>query len=194
MEVDVEPSQRQAEVDHVSKLCADPANLLVGAIIAGDPMEPEFEAYVRRNAPNQYVCGLRRVLHPPECGPGYCLAPQFVKGIQLLGELGLTFDLCLRPGELSDGAKLAALCPGTTFIVDHCGNPSPHVVAGTADPSPDGFLRMGEHTAEGWRRDMAVRSLSVCLPVSLSLSLSLSVHVCLCVCLCVCVCLCLCLR
>eukprot|EP01050_Picozoa_sp_SAG11_P000984 SAG11_NODE_39_length_21630_cov_11.188658_3_plen_311_part_00 len=155
MEVDVEPNQRQDEVDYVSELCADPTNVLCGAIIAGDPTEPGFEAYVRKNAPNPYVKGLRRVLHPPECGPGYCLSPQFIEGIQLLGELGLAFDLCLRPGELSDGAKLVALCPGTTFVVDHCGNPSPHVISGVRDPTPEGCLRMGDHSAEGWTADMA---------------------------------------
>ena len=37
---------------------------------------------------------------------GYCLDPKFVKGIQLLGELGLSFDLCVRPSELPDMAKL----------------------------------------------------------------------------------------
>ena len=155
MEVDVEPDQRQAEVDYISGLCADPANLLCGAIIAGDPAEEGFEAYVRHNAPNPFVNGLRRVLHPPECGPGYCLSPAFVEGIRLLGELGLTFDLCLRPGELADGAQLARLCPGTTFIVDHCGNPSPHINSGTPDPTPEGFLRMGEHTLAGWEASMA---------------------------------------
>ncbi|HEU4752378.1 MAG TPA: amidohydrolase family protein, partial [Armatimonadota bacterium] len=34
----------------------------------------------------------------------------------------LSFDLCLRPGELSDGAALMDLCPETRFILDHCGN------------------------------------------------------------------------
>jgi L-fuconolactonase len=31
----------------------------------------------------------------------------------------------MRSKELSDGAKLAALCPETRFIVDHCGNADP---------------------------------------------------------------------
>jgi L-fuconolactonase len=30
----------------------------------------------------------------------------------------------MRPGELRDGAKLAEACPGTRFILDHCGNAS----------------------------------------------------------------------
>jgi predicted TIM-barrel fold metal-dependent hydrolase len=47
-----------------------------------------------------------------------------VKGIQLLGELGLSFDFCVRPMELPDFDKLVSQCPGTRFILDHCGNPN----------------------------------------------------------------------
>jgi len=64
------------------------------------------------------------VLHGEETPQGYCLDPQFVRGIQALGELGLSFDLCLRSGELLDADKLVAQCPHTRFIVDHCGNMS----------------------------------------------------------------------
>jgi predicted TIM-barrel fold metal-dependent hydrolase len=53
---------------------------------------------------------------------GYCLDEQFIKSIRLLGELGMSFDLCMRPDELLDGAKLASACPDTRFILDHCGN------------------------------------------------------------------------
>jgi len=45
-----------------------------------------------------------------------------VKSVQLLGELGMSFDLCLRSQELADGEKLVAQCPHTRFVVDHCGN------------------------------------------------------------------------
>src|SRR5207248_4335157 len=66
--------------------------------------------------------GVRQVLHVPETPPGYCLAPGFIKGVRLLGELGLSYDLCLRPAELADGVKLVDACPQTRFILDHCGN------------------------------------------------------------------------
>src|SRR5205085_1325444 len=53
---------------------------------------------------------------------GYCLDKKFIRGVRLLGERGLSFDLCLRPGELLDGARLIGACPDTRFILDHCGN------------------------------------------------------------------------
>jgi L-fuconolactonase len=39
-----------------------------------------------------------------------------------MGQHGLRCDLCLRPEELADGAQLAAQCPETNFVLDHCGN------------------------------------------------------------------------
>ena len=34
----------------------------------------------------------------------------------------MSFDLCMRPGELLDAVRLVDRCPQTRFILDHCGN------------------------------------------------------------------------
>ena len=121
MEVDLEPSQRPAEAEYVLVLCRSDDNPMAGAVIGGDPADSEFETYARRHAGDPQVKGFRQVLHGPQ-PPGYCLEPEFVRGIRLLGEIGKSFDFCLRSTELKDGAKLAEICPDTRFILDHCGN------------------------------------------------------------------------
>ena len=45
---------------------------------------------------------LRQVLHGSSTPSGYCLETEFVRGIRLLGELGLSFDLCMRREDLGD--------------------------------------------------------------------------------------------
>ena len=40
----------------------------------------------------------------------------------------MSFDICIRPGELSDAVQLVDLCPDTQFILDHCGNADPKIV------------------------------------------------------------------
>jgi predicted TIM-barrel fold metal-dependent hydrolase len=50
------------------------------------------------------------------------LDEKFIRSVRLLGERGMSFDLCMRSGELLDGAKLIDACPDTRFILDHCGN------------------------------------------------------------------------
>ena len=70
------------------------------------------------------VKGVRQVLQVPEVPRGLCLTEEYVRSMRLCGELGLTFDLCMRPEELADAAKLVELCPHTRFVLDHCGNAS----------------------------------------------------------------------
>jgi L-fuconolactonase len=121
MEVDVEPAQKRAEAEYVVELCARDDTPLAGAVIGGFPADERFEGYLDAAARSPFVKGVRQVLHGGTPA-GYCLGDDFVRGIRLLGARGLTFDLCLRPGELADGARLAERCPDTRFILDHCGN------------------------------------------------------------------------
>lgn len=125
MEVDVHPSQQMREAEYVIDLCQKKDNPMVAAVISGRPDSPEFADYVKPFKDSPYIKGLRQVLHVPETPQGHCLQPKFVDGIKLLGDLGLSFDLCMRSEELGDADKLVAQCPNTRFILDHCGNLSP---------------------------------------------------------------------
>lgn len=146
MEVDVAPEEQVQEAETLLKICRSGSAPTKAAVISGRPGSAGFEAYIRPLSENKEIRGVRQVLHPPETQRGTCLQPQFVKSLNLLGELGLSFDLCMRATELEDGVIAARRCPGTRFIVDHCGN---------ADPAA--FLPAGEardaagHDAESWK-------------------------------------------
>lgn len=79
---------------------------------------------MKRFKGSTYIKGVRQVLQVPEAPRGLCLQPAYIESMRLLGELGLSFDICIRPEELSDGIRLVDLCPDTRFILDHCGNAS----------------------------------------------------------------------
>jgi len=100
----------------------------VGAVISGRPASLGFESYIDMLKDSPYVKGVRQVLHVEETHTGLCLAHGFVEGVQYLGRVGLSFDLCMRPRELMDGVKLAKQCLDTQFIVDHCGNADSKIV------------------------------------------------------------------
>jgi predicted TIM-barrel fold metal-dependent hydrolase len=146
MEVDVAPDDKVAEADYVGKLCESNKAPTLAAVMGGNPAADYFADYATKLSERDYVKGIRQVLHVPETPEGFCLKDGFVKNIQLLGEKGLSFDLCMRPRELGDGAKLAERCPDTRFVVDHCGNADPKAF-GAHDEEP-------WHDADGWRRDM----------------------------------------
>ena len=150
MEVDVAPHQQLDEARHVIKLSASSEHPTVAGVVSGRPNEEEFEAYIKQLKDAPAIKGVRQVLQTPGTPQGFCLQPRFVKSIQLLGELGMSFDLCMRPGELSDGERLARKCPGTRFIVDHCGNADPK-----AFQNADQQESKPWHEVDQWKRDMA---------------------------------------
>ncbi len=122
MEVDVAPEQQTAEAEYVIDLCRRPDTPMVAAVIGGRPASEAFPKYMGRFRDSVYIKGVRQVLHADATPPDYCLDDKFIKGVRLLGELGKSFDLCMRAKELTDAAKLIDACPGTRFILDHCGN------------------------------------------------------------------------
>jgi L-fuconolactonase len=122
MEVDVVPEQQQKEADYVIELCKRGDTPTCAAVVSGRPNSEVFAKWANQFKGHKYVKGIRQVLHVKETPAGFCLDDKFVRGIQLLGELGLSFDLCVRPAELPDFVKLVDRCPDTRFILDHCGN------------------------------------------------------------------------
>lgn len=151
MEVDVDTKQQVEEAEHVIELSKSDDHPTVGAVISGRPNSEGFKPYIMRYKDNPLIKGVRQVIHVPTAKRGLCLEKQFVKSIQLLGELGKSFDLCMRPTELADGSKLASQCPDTRFVVDHCGNGDPNAFLPASGREPS-------HEVDQWKRD--IRSLA----------------------------------
>jgi L-fuconolactonase len=146
MEVDVDPAQHELEVEHVTELARSREHPTIAAVVGGRPASTEFARYIAKLKTRPEVKGVRQVLHTDSTPPGYCLQKEFIRGVQQLGENGLSFDLCMRPGELLEGVRLSRECPETRFIVDHCGNADPKAFAkNTTEPA---------HDPAAWRKAM----------------------------------------
>ncbi|MFY8053097.1 MAG: amidohydrolase family protein [Armatimonadaceae bacterium] len=112
MEVDVTPEQRVLEAAYACDLGP--------AVVGADPASQTFSKHLDEiSDPN--LKGVRQVLHGghPEAR---IIESRFIQNLELLGERNLSFDICIRPGELAHAAMAARRVPGTTFILDHCGN------------------------------------------------------------------------
>lgn len=140
MEVDVVPEDKQKEADYVMALCESGKTPTCAAVVGGLVASDGFAKYARQFKGHKYVKGVRQVLHADGTPAGTCLKPEFIAGVRLLGELGLSFDLCVRPKELPDFGKLIDACPDTRFVLDHCGNPQ---------------AKWAKADWDGWRKDMA---------------------------------------
>jgi len=151
MEVAVDPNQLLSEAEHVIRLCARRDNPTCAAVIGGRPAAEDFGQYMARFRNSPYVKGIRQILSAPE----ECLQRPFIAGVRLLGELGMSFDLCVPPTGLLTGAKLVDACPDTRFILDHCGNADPMAFLPDAEKRADRQDMPPGHRADQWRRDMA---------------------------------------
>ncbi|MDQ3248457.1 MAG: amidohydrolase family protein [Chloroflexota bacterium] len=154
MEVDVAPDQKVAEAEYIIDLCGRSDNPTVAAVIAGYPASEDFADYIQRFAGNSYIKGVRQVLHGADTPSGFCLSAAFVEGIRLLGRLDLSFDLCVRPDDLGDAVKLVDQCASTQFILDHCGNADPYIVAETSTPNGVDPAHPPAHTRRQWVDDI----------------------------------------
>lgn len=149
MEVDVDPKQHLAEADYVAGLCRGKGPT-VAAVVGGRPASAGFGAYVKELLKRRpHIKGVRQVLHNDADKPGQCLQDDFVRGVRLLGDSNLSFDLCMRPRELADGVRLSERCPDTRFILDHCGNADPKVFRRKRDDK-----EKPAHDPDAWRRDI----------------------------------------
>lgn len=155
MEVDVDVEDKVAEAEYINDICRRGGTPTCAAVIGGRPGEPGFREYITRFKGNPYVKGVRQVLFAWKEGSPFFLDKTYVDSVRLLGELGMSFDICVAAAGLADAAKLVDLCPHTRFILDHCGNADvkqfyPRGKYATAEKAEE-----ASRFAERWRRDIA---------------------------------------
>lgn len=123
MEVAVPPAKRREEALYAIEVCRDTSNNTVGAVIAGDPVSNEFEAYIREFEGSPYIKGIRYFFRREE----EINSQRVMDNIALLGRLNMHFEFSVPPKWLSAITRLRASCPETPFAVNHCGNLDPRV-------------------------------------------------------------------
>lgn len=123
VEVDVAPSYMLVEPHQVlAWVQEDPR---IQAIVANAPVEngERIRSYLDTlTGISPLIKGVRRLVQS-EPDPTFCTRPDFVRGVQILADYGLTFELGLRHPQLASAIQLVRKCPDTTFMLDHIGKP-----------------------------------------------------------------------
>jgi len=124
LEVDVNPHYALLEPGWVAAHAQEDPR--IKAIVAHAPVEHGervrsfLDALV---AATPLVKGVRRLLQgEPEVD--FCLRPDFVRGVQVLAEYGLSFDICIYHAQLAAATELVRRCPQVNFMLDHLGKPN----------------------------------------------------------------------
>lgn len=103
---------------------------LPSAIVAFCELDgPDAETQLSAQLAHQHVRGVRQIIGRSDeedaaTGSGQLIdKPRWRENFQRLGELGLSFDLQLTPGQVPRVAEVIARTPGTAVALCHCGSP-----------------------------------------------------------------------
>jgi L-fuconolactonase len=136
VQADCRDDEALDEMRWVADLARD--HPVIRGIVAYAPLHRgrAAERYLAALAAEPLVAGVRWLLQgrPREEITGAAL----IRGLRLLTEWDLTFDLCAAHDQLAAVSHLVQECPRTTFVLDHLGKPP--VRRGQLDP---------------WREDLA---------------------------------------
>jgi L-fuconolactonase len=123
---------------------------IVGVVGWIDLQAPDARQQLERFADDRKLVGIRHIVQT-EPDDRFMLRPAFCRGIALLEEFGLAYDILVYSRQLAAAVELAERFAGQRFVLDHLGKPE---------------IRRGERRA--WERD--VRALAACANVSAKLS------------------------
>jgi L-fuconolactonase len=111
------------------------ADLLTAAATSGSPVAgvvgwadltaPDLsdELHRLRELPGgRRLVGIRHQVHD-EPDPGWLARPDVLRGLAVLAEHGLGYDLLVRTRQLPSARRAAEIVEGLTFVVDHCAKP-----------------------------------------------------------------------
>jgi len=124
--------QYRQEVNWVSDIARDKEPRIKG-IVAWAPLEKGEAAREDLDwlAGNPLVKGVRRIIQfEPDLA--FCLQPDFITGVRLLAEYGLTFDICIDYRHYENTIRFIEQVPDVPMILDHIGKPN--IKDGMLDP------------------------------------------------------------
>jgi len=122
MQCECEPWQYKQEVKWVSGLAG--MDTRIQGIISWAPLEKGEGARseIEELKENPLVKGVRRIIQfEPDLE--FCLRPDFIRGVNMLTEYDLSFDICISHIHNKSVIEFLAKCPGVPMILDHIGKP-----------------------------------------------------------------------
>lgn len=115
-------SQYKEEADWVTSMTEMDSRLQ--GIVSWAPLEKgdAVKAELDVLASNKLIKGIRRIIQfEPDLE--FCLQPDFIRGVRLLPDFDLHFEICISHIHMENTLKFVRSCPNVRFILDHIGKP-----------------------------------------------------------------------
>jgi len=101
---------------------ADEYPFIKGVVGWVDLRSPQLREQLERFGAHPRLCGVRHIVHD-EPDDQFMLRKDFVRGIGMLAEFDLTYDLLLFPKHLPVACELVSMFPELRFVLDHIAKP-----------------------------------------------------------------------
>ena len=122
MQCECDPSQFKQEVEWVTEIAQKEPRLQ--GIIAWAPLEKgeAVRPVIEEFKTNKLIKGVRRIIQfEPDLE--FCLKDDFIRGVNLLKDYNLTFDICISHIHNKSILRFLDKCPEVQMILDHIGKP-----------------------------------------------------------------------
>lgn len=122
MQCECLPSQSMKEVEWVTQLSLTDSR--IRGIVSRAPLEngEEVRTEIELLKKNSLVKGVRRIIQfEPDLE--FCLRPDFIRGVNLLADYDLIFEICISHIHNKNIIKFINKCPDVHMILDHIGKP-----------------------------------------------------------------------
>jgi L-fuconolactonase len=119
--VAVQARQTLAETRWLLELAAN-ASYIRGVVGWVDLRSPDVRSQLEAFAGSPKLVGIRHIVQS-EPDDRFLLHPDFLRGIAVLGEFDLAYDILIYPRHLPAAAEFVHRFPGQRFVLDHLAKP-----------------------------------------------------------------------
>ncbi|MCB9876292.1 MAG: amidohydrolase family protein [Planctomycetes bacterium] len=106
-----------------------------------DLCAPDLDQVLEQFAGEKLLKGLRHVVQD-EPDERFLLRPDFQRGVQRIGEMGLVYDVLIYPRQLDAAVSFTAALPDQPFVLDHLAKP--RIGEGSVDDWLPGFRALAQ--------------------------------------------------
>ncbi|WKN33985.1 amidohydrolase family protein [Porifericola rhodea] len=139
--VAVQASQSEEETDFLLKLAAE-YDYIKGVVGWVDLCDINVRSRLQHYAHEKKLCGIRHVVQD-EPDDYFLLRPDFMKGVKMLPEFNLTYDILIFEKHLPVALQFVGYMPECRFVLDHIAKP--RIAAGVLTPWDDNMRSLAEY-------------------------------------------------
>jgi L-fuconolactonase len=139
--VAVQARQSLQETRWLLELAAQ-SPFILGVVGWVELRSPQAGAHLKQLAQNPKLVGIRHIVQS-EPDDRFLLQPDFLRGISLLAEFDLTYDILIYPKHLTVAAEFVRRFPEQRFVLDHLAKPE--IKSGTINVWKKGIAELAAY-------------------------------------------------